>query len=981
MAQIKIVNVLWKANSPYGTYVSGDVVDVYWDNVSLLFVVKKNNGTITSGNAIPFTFVYNQKPVSFYKQESITQVTICDSTDLVQFERVPAFPYLVDVRAGSHPSCSITGEVCDLSIDALPIVTGTTTNTSLDGQIVISASGSNGSVKYKLNADFRYNDGTGQVSGTFTGLSKGNYIVFIRDEKDCLVTFTVKVTVQKNYGVLYSLQYYDVFGVALHKTEILEKDYTGNEITVGGGNAAPTQYSGGMGGQDKFFPIFSSDMTFYLMSFTKNQYVGLYTNDPEKYRMRHSINGSVKWIGKVLPNQFEQEYTSLPYPVEVVAHDGLATLKEFLFLDDDNNRIVGQFKQITLISFILNKIGLGINIRSACNIFAEEMTSASADDPLDQAYVDTWRYYLKTETPTCWDVLSYILEPYGAQIVMWDNCWYIIRVEERVNSFNYREFDTTGDYVSNSTYNPVKDLKASGYGNRIVWTDNNATLKLNPGFGLIRLMYDLGLNENVFKNGDFSIKKYSVFQANVQPIVNDGVQVYNIPDLSGFTVVAGSTPIITGYESLEDGKVAVKFTTPNVGPYLLSETLSLKMGNSDEIKLKFSFKVRPSNKPYLGAVNTLAHYVKIKIKVTYGAYYLTDIGTWSTVDTNIVYYIKTEDINKYQKFEVTAESPLASYVDGANINVKFFFGHELDYDYANITALKAKLVAGLPSNYRAEVYDSVPTYYDIPTLIYYELRRTTSAESLPDIVRPTDYHATTNPYQWVLVSTLPLVDDNTYETYIDYVSLTFYNNGKLLPENANYEKSMENENDKILNRIIYHGSLPNTIQTYEQLIDWNNLLPGFVINPFLGIGGVYIPQIPVSNTNNAPINVSANAGDLVYTGWLRDSSGDAFTNWTRGSIPESKPIEEIYMDMFSAQYNSAWRTLSGSFIGDIIFSPIDCMRETMDSNRKYYAGSLGIDFKNNLYSVNFMELTDVSDNEGEEVGVGFSTGFSLGFNA
>jgi len=83
VAEIKICSILFKHNNPYGTFVAGDVVDVYWDDTALDIVVKKNDVTITSGDGIPLTFIYAGQPHSYYFEQKIIQVTICNSTSLL----------------------------------------------------------------------------------------------------------------------------------------------------------------------------------------------------------------------------------------------------------------------------------------------------------------------------------------------------------------------------------------------------------------------------------------------------------------------------------------------------------------------------------------------------------------------------------------------------------------------------------------------------------------------------------------------------------------------------------------------------------------------------------------------------------------------------------------------------------------------------------------------------------------------------------
>src|SRR5690606_3402998 len=102
-----------------------------------------------------------------------------------------------------------------------------------------------------------------------------------------------------------------------------------------------------------------------------------------------------------------------------------------------------------LIAYILKKTGLNLNIRVGINLYAVGMDTTDADDPLDQAYVDCDTYYINTNDPTLDYVLRQILESFGACIIQEFGVWNIVRVEERVGEYDYREFNADGDYVGN----------------------------------------------------------------------------------------------------------------------------------------------------------------------------------------------------------------------------------------------------------------------------------------------------------------------------------------------------------------------------------------------------------------------------------------------------------------------------------------------------------------------------------------------------
>lgn len=981
MAEYKLLTVLFKQNNPYGGYVTGDSVQVFYSDTTLGFKVYKNGVISTSGNNIPAVFVYNGKDNNYYKSEDLEQVSICVTTSKLKYQRQGAFPYLTSELLANHPTCNIP-VVCDLQFTNLPVVTNASSATSNDGSVTISATSSNGSIQYALNRDFAY--GFGQTSTTFNNLGPGTYTVYARDSVNCRATITFNVGVALSYGTIFRCEFVTPQGDT-HKTEIKQKGYSGAITDVEGG-IPPTIYRlRGEGERDKFVTLLAGEMECSLIAETEGTFQTIYTNDPEKFRMVHSINNSPVWTGKVLTNQYEESYVNTPYPVTIVASDSLPLLNDIPFLDDYGNRLSGDIKQIVLIAFILKKLNLGLSIRSGLNIYAESMNKNAADDPLDQAYVDVSRYYQLQNNPTCGDVLNWLLEPYNAQIIQWNNYWNIIRIEERINNFDYRQYDANGTYVSNSTYAPVKELKNSSYSNRMVWANQNQRLRIMPGYGSIRLLYDLGNRKNIYKNGDFKLTSRLNWDAYIG---DESVQL--VPDLNGFQIINDPVyPVLVSYENLEENNIAVSFTaTGPGGSYLLSDVVNLKMGTVDKLRINIRFKLSRNR---LDDPNILFdfRYIRVRFMIRYGDYYLNDQGAWLTSEQIIIAYVDRDKANEYIDYEIICNAPLdnvtltpsVDYLNGKSFEIKIYFPNANEATYnesttaASIAKLKDKLTTSLPEGFRTELYDVTGTYtpggFIGNYIFYYELKEDNNDESFPDIIRPDDYNSTTNPVQWILQGIQKY--DNSIKTTItiDKIVAEILGQGRPLPDFETLEQDMENENPVPIQKQIVHGSLGTIGKT----------LTSYGIN--IGFG------IDVTGQNNSVIqfydnvwlnkvDYIANAADLAYNGYLRNNSGVGYDKWARTAFAESKTLQQIFMDVYSSQYNQPWRMLSGDMYSeDTFFSPIDTLKETIDNNRLYIPTSLTIDFYANVYNCEFLELFDLDDN----AAVGFSEGFTTGFNS
>lgn len=993
MAEYRLLSVLFRQTNPYNdgtktTYTTGDVVDTYFNDSTGDYKVYKNGVLITNGSDIPDKFSYSGNTETYYKSERIDQFIVCFNDAKLKYDRQSSFPYLTKTLLENHSSCVI-GPVCDLVFTSLPVITNASSATTADGQISLAASSTaSGSIQYKLNQDFAY--GYGQTSTTFTGLLPGDYTIYARDSINCRSVITAKVGIAKSYGVKYRLEYINNYGVT-HKTEILEKGFSGSVTSVDGG-LPPTVYRlRGEGEKNKFVTVLASEVETKFVSTTDGQFSSIYTNDPEKYRLRHTIGGSVVWIGKVLTNQYEEEYINAPYMISILASDSLPELNSIPFLDDNGDMFFGKMKQITVLAYILRKIGFGLNIRSGVNLFASAMDSSTdAKDPLDQAYIDLSRYYLIQDSPTCGDVLKWILEPYNAQIMLWDNCWNIIRVEERIGNFKYREFDSNGVYVSNNTYTSLKELKNSTYNNRMIWMNRNQKLRIMPGYGTIKLIYNLGYKGNIFDNGNFRIKSTRRYDLAI-----GDKSISQVPDLTGFEIINAQVPSATsvGFEKIDNNNVGVAFTAfySNSGNYVKTKNITVKAGSLDSLRIKVRYKIQR----YLYGTNQSYSffYIIVKFIIKYGDWWLGSNGAWYSTEQILTTYVDGNKANEYIDFEIISSPPIDpatglvsnAYLNGKDFYVQIFLPNANDSEYgngstttANIEELKKKPTTGIKAGLKTSFYDITGTYTPSGLtgkyIFYYELRDDDqNATSLPNTIRPNDSAVivSANKKCWILEN-IQKFDDSLYTTIvIDYVSVEVLANGETYPPINADEKSMENENTLSIEKEMYHGSITNTGKTLSSYRLTTNF--GISSNPLMSNG-----LILRDYTWESQVDYIANSADIMYSGYLRNSSGVGYVNWSRSGYSESKTLQQIFMDSYASQYNQPWRMINGDmYSDDTFFGPLNCLKETIDSNRIYMPVALEINFYENKYNCEFLELFDFKTNDGSA----FTTGFSTGFNA
>lgn len=939
-------------DNPYGTYVTGDVIDVYYDpdadtttsgtNTYTGFTVELNGSPISSGPQL----VYEVFPTGTYYTVTNFNVERCKGTTRISIVFSSfGFPYAYGMRYPDHPSCTIDSPSCDLEFTGVPSTTDASNETALDGSITVSATSSN-SIEFKLGEDFVYGDGTGQSSGTFTGLGRGTYTIYARDSLNCSAVAQAQIGRDSPYAAQYRLQYYDRLGYST-RVEIRKLDYEGSVTDDVCGTGEPFELMmRGENDPNKFRVIFGGEAVLNLLSTTNFEWSFVFTNNPKELQMVYLKDfGSgyeIQWTGFILPHQYSEPYIAPKYPVSITAVDNLHQLDRLFLADGSGLRFNGTIKAIELIAFCLKKTGLIMNIRCACNIYASGMNSTDTDDPLDQAYVDFDVYYLAENEPTLMFVIQKTLDAFGARIVQWQNRWNIIRVEELRSEFDYREFDEDGVYSSNGSFDPIATSDCTS----IKWLAT-PTLQILPGYGAVKISYSLGLLENILRNGDFRLKAIltpsgSFFSFDV--------------DTFGFQIISPDYSLARSREDIDENNIALTLTggSDTTGTsYVVSDSYTVKMGSNNS--LRFVIRVKIPSPRTSGGQAIDVPYIKIIARITFGTFYLKGDGTWTTNLSYIVFYAK--EFDKYQDFEVIAgTAPDTGAISGYSLTARLYHPYIYQVDYTDLTSIRAITTTSLGLGTRIEAVLS--GYFASDHIFYYELEENTEAENPADIIRPDDYNAGSNAVQWIRKANNSVLEaQSEHKIFIDSISINFLTDGKPPTNVRVIDKKAESDNDLVLTKEIIHGSFKESFTTLPTY--------GFAA----GIFGV-----PASGTFQLSLETATVlSAAVLYTGFFRDSSGAGFGNWTRDGISESTTLEEILMVSLASQYNSSYKRLSGSIRPNSFLGFLNTFVESVDSDTKYIQMGCRILDKSAQYDLELLELTDI-DAAGSS-GSAFTTGF------
>lgn len=1038
MAKILVNRIDFHKNNQAGTFFVSDWIEIYIEdtliadspniyNFETLGISAYRNGTlITSGPPISYS--------SLYVTEQGFDISFCLGTSQVKFRQYSTFPYATYYTNPDSVECGAAPTTCDLIIIGSPAVTEASNSTTANGAISINAFSSN-PIEYNLNQDFVY--GQGQSSGTFSGLLYGVYRVYVRDSKNCATSIYVDLPAASTYGAKYSLEYFDFAGFKT-KVEILERDYVGAVADLTGTDDPVQIQLRGEGEDDKFTPIVATQLDLGIISITESQYIGLYTNDPNKYRMKYfkmidSVSYELKLVTKLLPFLYSETYGAAPYPIQVTGSDGIAELSDYSLLQKDGIRFYGKMSLIKILAYCLSFTKLNLNIKVACNIYSLGMASTAADDPLDQAFIDTEVFYLKGEAKLN-QVIHAILKPFGATLRQWDGYWNIVRVEEMKSSYDYRIFDVNGNYVSNGTVNPVLAIDYAENAGDTMFT-GTPNLELRNGYGAITVNYKLGRKNNILNNGDFRlVSRY-----------NEASGYNSVINIDGWAIFNAGYALKKRYEVISESNVALVLYNPDATLVGLGEAVlvsydsyNVKMGTSNTLKITVRYKIE---NPF----NVAVPYVRLRVRVQYGTLYLTDKGDWTPIENTISYFVN--DFRKYNELEIIAQQPTTGTpVTGMPFNIKVYHAHAYYATHTIVSDIKtidttsidsssllkgettgensyAATITGAPSGYIAgdaylitfpiantiaavtlninsqgpkDVKKDVSVALvagDIAVagtyLLLYDgaLFHLKSAQSV-SVGHRIEYRAD-QMYYYQLESLTETADDiniikpNDYHLTANPVQWVLKAKKPLLSPQANfyidfvrcqYQTNGTDPLDTLVRSII--GEKYNRLEREEELIIGSNT------NTVTTEGGVYFDYARLMYGDLTGVNVITTnvlSSELLYAGWLRAEDNSPWEMWTRDGQTESDLLHMIYLKMITAQYNTSWRLLRCSLISKTkIMSPLNCYKEVNDNNRLYIPISGTLHDRQNTFELELLEIGSDGSTLGSsrEHSSAFSSAFS-----
>ena len=858
---------------------AGDRIHIYWDDAALDLVVYHEDVSavtttaITSGPDLGVHKILNQtnKDHSYKVNLKVIYLlgspgygtsnsTFCSGTTLNYFIFLlenPSFPYAIQNQTPNAASC--VAQVCDIRFTAPALITNASTVTGNDGEVTVLATSQNGTVKYSLT-DFTYSTG-GQTSGTFSSLSPGEYTVYAKDQYGCKTTLSFTIELEDTYEDLMEIEYDDRFNQKTSKFIIYERGYVGDLTVLDCGGANPVVIQKIPKDSDKLNVIEFTKAVLTLVNTVDFQYLRLYTQDEKRFNGVWQVDGSTIWSGFLIPSVFTEPYKAAPYETTFEFTDGIKDLENIPFANPDGSLLEGDNKIIKLIAFILKKTGLSLSIRVAANIYETDHNTAATDDPLDQTYVDYKCYRNdKNEPFDCLKVLESVLKPFGARIFQWSNVWNVVRIEEEVASYDYRVYDSDGNYSSNSSFDPILDL-----GTDLLFANRDHIFEVIPAYGIMKVKNILN-KVSTLVTGSFEKDDLLVYTDDASGFKDWTLQLADQYTALSFQRATTENNSVGAF-LLGDSVVQVR------NSYIQSKTVLLEYNPGDKISFSFEYGV--------DRITTQIPFIILRFKIKLGSNYLQQDGTWDTTD--YIYRVYPAPPQRIEKYSAQFKVPDVSVTTEENLTV-YIYPYFSRYPGESLPGTLSLFGDDLP-DLRDFVTTGINTYkLDVKTsdssgdfIDYYELQVATDAEVVPNIIRPDDYNGATNKKVWELVQ----------RRYVGSV----------------YEIDTESSDnvifivDKVDLDILPDGSEPPE----EELLTFENSTKLYE-NTEVELYNCDLPELPTSNA------------ERNYNNYFRLSTGEPTLVWTRDGISEAARLQRIYLSMLQTQYTNFTFKLTGSFV-------------------------------------------------------------------
>lgn len=289
------------------------------------------------------------------------------------------------------------------------------------------------------------------------------------------------------YTEKYFLSFCNPLGQSC-RVSILQDGFVGITTELVG-QAEPIKISYDNSDDFKFKAIIESEASINLVFDDETLSLSeLWTSNERTFKVEYTIEDVLEWTGFIIPEGFDYNLKGGKYEAVLTARDGLATLEGILF-KTDNNQFYGfqdfgyndgvQFPFILILTEILRKLDLGIDLWTLVDYYEETMTLLNEDsrnsDPLAISTVSVKTFINDTDREDiayfedvneAWDckkIIENICNIWGSRLYQQGGVWRFKSIHADsviANPYNTESDPFVGDNPVPSTFGTLWKYEA-----------------------------------------------------------------------------------------------------------------------------------------------------------------------------------------------------------------------------------------------------------------------------------------------------------------------------------------------------------------------------------------------------------------------------------------------------------------------------------------------------------------------------------------
>lgn len=322
--------------------------------------------------------------------------------------------------------------------------------------------------------------------------------------------------------IKYTIPMRDDFDL-LWRADIDIPGYSGESIQLTGvGRAAMVpEWNGDI--DEPFSPIINSKVTLQFYNEGNVDIVELQNLQDMAARVYIYRDNVLWWTGYVIPDGIQRNFRAYPYPVQLVATDGLALLTDIPFQGVNNWPLPVGISNRSPLAFVRYVLFNAANLNCPLPIrWASSIESVEYEDDFFAgtmewgALGEAWNNTSDTgdglnQTRSCMYILENMVKSMGARIFQSGGKWHIMRINDIVGGvYNWKEIDTTyGPGTPPAISSGTEDLVAGLNGVYYPFITENHIITMKPALTDVVATYEQYQAENIVPNGGFELSSLS----------------------------------------------------------------------------------------------------------------------------------------------------------------------------------------------------------------------------------------------------------------------------------------------------------------------------------------------------------------------------------------------------------------------------------------------------------------------------------------